>query len=242
MKVAVMQPYLFPYIGYFQLMHAVDVFVLYDDVQYIKRGWINRNRIQIDGVPVWMTMPVLKSKRHLPINERQYQVGPSVSVRLCGQLQSAYRRSQYFESTRHIIFPLIENSETNVARHNAHALTRIAKLLGIGCQFVVASDLPIDRSLRGEQRIQELCRVIRATTYINPIGGVQLYSEKSFRAAGIPLCFLRTDVAPTSLSSGNMYLSILDSMFIQGIVGTAERLHQYSLLSAKAARQISSPV
>jgi WbqC-like protein family len=88
MIVSIMQPYFFPYIGYFQLAACSDIFVFHDDVQYIKGGWVNRNRILRDGQPRWLTLPVRKGASRLTIQQRQYQLDEPVTARVLRRVEA----------------------------------------------------------------------------------------------------------------------------------------------------------
>ncbi len=238
MIVAIMQPYFFPYIGYFQLMHAVDTFVFLDDVQYIDRGWVNRNRIPVDGKPAWLTMPVRKASRALPINRREYLLdeGTPAAKR---KLRAAYRQSDDHAALESIE-ALLGFPDANVARFNAHHLREIAGWLGIGCRFATASELLHDEQLRGERRILELCRRLGATGYVNAIGGTALYDPANFAEAGIRLSFLRTCAPPSPCADGPAHLSVIDLLVRNGAARCRELLPRRELLDAHAAREASA--
>ncbi|WPL18308.1 WbqC-like protein family protein [Thiorhodovibrio winogradskyi] len=211
MIVAIMQPYFFPYIGYFQLMQAVDTFVFFDDVQYIDRGWVNRNQIPINGNPVWLTMPIRKASRRLPINKREYLLAEG-ALAIKRKLRSAYRTTNGI-SLLDSIEGLLDFNDANVARFNANLLRIIAGWLEIKCCFVCASELMTeDESLRGEARVIELCKRLGARQYINLIGGVRLYEPTHFSDSGIKLSFLRTTVPPLQTADGPKHFSIIDQL------------------------------
>lgn len=228
MIVAVMQPYFFPYIGYFQLMHAVDMFIFYDNVQYMKGGWVNRNQVPVLGNPVWLTLPVASTSYSRPINQRHYLLNEGVKPikrKLCaaypGRMQSAEAR---------FIEELLDYPDSNVAAFNVNLLRRIAQALDIRCKFMMASELADLDHLRGQEKVIELCRRVEAKHYVNPIGGLSLYSATDFRSNGLSLSFLRTTSPMTELRSGAQHLSIIDGFMQQGGAGCAACLDQYTLV------------
>jgi hypothetical protein len=231
MIVAIMQPYFFPYIGYFQLMSAVDTFVIYDDVQYINRGWVNRNRIASRGLVQWLTMPVSKAPREWPINKRHYVDDSKVRARLVEKVQRTYSQSAFFDAVFPELEDLINYADCNVARHNANSLTSLARKLGVDCRVVKSSEIEKPSGLKGAAKIIDICDRIGARHYINSIGGRLLYDANEFRRRSIELLFLETQVPPQQLSVGPQYLSIIDSLMREGPVASRQALAEYRLLS-----------
>lgn len=187
-----MQPYFFPYIGYFQLMSEADVFVLYDDVQYMKGGWINRNRILRSGAPAWLTRPVERRSLGTLIGDMRYVDRPDVLPGLADAVRGSYRKAPRYEDWIGLIVELLEQEDRHVARYNEALLRGVAQAVGIGCEFVRSSDLDTDRSRRGQDRVLDICRLLGASRYTNAIGGTELYDRDTFREAGIELKFVRT--------------------------------------------------
>jgi len=190
MKVAIMQPYFFPYIGYFQLIAASDVFVLHDDVQYIKGGWVNRNRILLNGESRMITFPVQKDAYDLPINARNYVDDKKARKDIINLIKQAYAKAPCYRQ----VFPMLEElmmfEDNNVARFNENLIRRIADYMELSCRIITSSGMDKDDSLAGEPRVLEICKQLGATDYTNPIGGTELYHEEAFRQRGITLRFL----------------------------------------------------
>lgn len=235
MRVAVMQPYFFPYIGYFQLMRAVDTFVLFDDAQYIDRGYVNRNRIRRGGQAAWWTLPVAKGRREDAINSRRYVDTPEDYDRLRVLLREAYSKQPAFSQMIAVADEALGFPDHNVARFNGNLLRIVAEALGIGCAFLPASELKAPQDLRGQDRIVHICRRLGASTYVNPIGGAGLYREDAFLASGLQLKFLKTLSEPVSLSSGAEHLSILHGLAVSGLGATRSRLPEFELMRASEA-------
>jgi hypothetical protein len=194
-KAAIMQPYLFPYIGYFQLLRAVDRFVIYDDVTFIKQGWINRNRILINGAAAFITIPLKHRSSHRLICDTE--IDDSLQNRcwndkLLKSVSNAYRRAPQFAA----VFPLVEEVLSapprlvgDVARASIEA---VARFLDIPTPLVRVSIAHVKGVGTGERRVIDICRAEGAAEYINAIGGTELYDVRMFREKGLQLRFLRS--------------------------------------------------
>lgn len=230
MIVAIMQPYFFPYIGYFQLIAHSDVFVFHDDVQYIKGGWVNRNRIINDRRACWITLPVLRAPYDRPIRDRYYTADSEVRNRLLRRIAAVYRTAPRFNE----IYPLVEEimrfSETNVATLNIELIRRIAMHLKINTPFVLSSKLVKDNSLAGQDRVIEICRILGATHYVNLIGGRELYRRDDFSRKGLELGFLEPGVVSAEPNDSVAPLSILDDLMRKEESALANALKDYRIV------------
>lgn len=194
MKVAIMQPYLFPYIGYFQLMNAVDEFVVYDNIQFSKKGWVNRNRILDNGAAVYITAPLKKDSDYLDIKDR-WLAGTWTTERkkLLNRVTASYKKAPCFE----IVYPVIEKcilpDEMNLFEFIFNSLAQLKGYLEIPAPFVISSSIEIDHTLKGEEKVISICKARKAKAYVNPVGGVELYDKDDFKKEGIDLQFLRTN-------------------------------------------------
>ncbi|GJE18878.1 WbqC family protein [Methylobacterium marchantiae] len=189
--VAIMQPYLLPYIGYFQLIAAVDVFVIYDTVKYTKKGWINRNRFLRDGEPIVFTLPLEKDRDELDIRERRVAASYAPD-RLCAQIAQAYRRAPSFDETMPLVEAVLRFEGDNLFDHLRYALVRTCAHLAIDTPIRIASEIEGGTELRRQDRVLDICERLGASTYINPIGGTTLYDPAAFAQRGISLRFLRS--------------------------------------------------
>jgi len=230
MIAAIMQPYFFPYIGYFQLMKAVDTFVFYDDAQYMKGGWINRNRILTNGKPSWLTLPVSRASLTLSINQRHYLFDDDAIGAIKRRLHTCYARAPAYREIFPIVCELLDYGNSNVAEFNANLLKGLAARLGITCEFIVSSDVDKGSTLRGEAKVIGLCRRIGARHYINAIGGKDLYDKCRFEEAGLRLSFLQTTVQQVELESGPQHMSIIEGLMSLGVAGCSEMLRCYKLM------------
>jgi hypothetical protein len=236
MKLAIMQPYFFPYIGYFQLIAASDVLVLHDDVQYIKGGWVNRNRILLNGEDRMITLPVRKDSYDLPINARNYLEDKQARRDIINLVKQAYAKAPCYRE----IFPLIEEllmfADGNVARYNENLIRRICDLIGIQSRIINSSGMDKDDRLIGEARVLEICKRLGATDYTNPQGGQTLYDTAMFRDAGINLRFLfmRAKPYPQKAAGFIPHLSIIDALMELGSESIRPYLAEYDLLATPA--------
>lgn len=194
MKIAIMQPYFMPYIGYFQLISAVDKFVVYDEIQYSKRGWINRNRILQNGKDVLISLPLKKASDYLFVNQRFLADSwQRDREKMLNRLVCCYRKAPYFSDAYGLIESILCCQENNLFDFILHSITSVLVYLGITTPLVISSSLTEIQALKAEQKIFEICQQLEAKHYINPIGGVALYDKNSFNGQGISLNFLQTE-------------------------------------------------
>jgi hypothetical protein len=214
-KVAIMQPYFLPYIGYFQLLNAVDEFVVYDNIEFSKKGWINRNRILVNGKDDYITLPLKKDSDFLHIRERRLaDTWPQDGKKMLNRLTESYRKAPQFEVVFPIAQKIILSAEANLFLFLHHSLQTISEYLGIATPIVVSSTIQADHSLKAEHRVVSICKAEQATTYINPIGGVELYDRKFFSDNGLELRFLQANAINYKQFSNEFvpWLSIIDVM------------------------------
>jgi hypothetical protein len=193
-KLGIMQPYLFPYVGYFQLMRAVDRFVVYDDVAFIKQGWINRNRILINGRPSYFSVPVKHASSfaliHDTLIDDDRQHGRWIEKTL-KTVDNAYRRAPQFARVFPLIEAVLKQPTDRVAELAVASLKAVADLLEIRTDWVDSSTRYGNAQLKGEERVLAICLAEGASDYVNASGGRELYARDRFEAAGLRLHFLQ---------------------------------------------------
>lgn len=226
---AIMQPYFFPYIGYFQLIHAVDKFVVYDDVNYIKRGWINRNRILEKGKSVYFTLETRGASQNKLINE--VQVGENAD-KLVRTLKHNYSKAPFFQETISLVESLLRYEERNIARYVTHCLKGICDYLGIRTEILVSSRHTQKTDLKREQRLISICRELGCRRYINAIGGKKLYRHEDFLREGIELKFLKPLLItyPQFNNEFVPWLSIIDVLMFNSQTDVKNMLKQFVLV------------
>ena len=190
MKLAIMQPYFLPYIGYFQLLASVDQFIMYDNIKYTKKGWINRNRMLLNGTDVVFSLPLKKGSDSLNIVERELSAEFDRN-KLLNQFKGAYSRASHFELTYPILEQIIRHEDANLFRYIHHSIVRLCAHLGIRTEIRSSSEIAIDQDLKGQEKVLALCKAAGADTYINTIGGVELYAKDDFRIQGIDLQLIK---------------------------------------------------
>jgi hypothetical protein len=193
MKVAIMQPYIFPYIGYFQLINAVDKFVIYDDVTFIKQGWINRNNILLNKKPFLFTVPVKDISSFTLIKDTEISWAGNWKAKFLKTITQAYSKAPFYDHSYKLIADVFSEHETRISRLAIQSIKVILNYLEIKTTVIESSFSSYQNSyLNYEERILDICKRELATHYLNPIGGISLYSKETFQASKIELCFLKT--------------------------------------------------
>lgn len=190
MRLAIMQPYFLPYIGYFQLIGAVDRFIVYDNIKYTKKGWINRNRMLRNGEDVTFSLPLKAGADHLDVCERELAADFSRD-KLLAQFDGAYRRAPHFAATFALLQDIVGHADTNLFGYLHHGLRRMCSHLGLSTDLRVSSDIAVDHTLKAEHKVLALCGAAGAQTYINSMGGQSLYDKDRFAQQGVELRFLQ---------------------------------------------------
>ncbi len=228
-----MQPYLFPYIGYFQLISCADKFIIYDDVNYIKRGWINRNRILSNGTDYLFTAPVQKASQNSLIKDISLSEDPKWRKKLIRTIENAYRKAPHFDSVFPFVSELILLNESSIARYNGYILQEISRLLGIDTSFAYSSEIEYDTSLKGQYRILNVCQHELAEEYVNPINGKDLYDTKVFQAAGVNLYFIKPGISPYEQFNHEFIpgLSIIDYLMFLSVEDIRAKLSEFELFT-----------
>lgn len=191
MKLGIMQPYFMPYIGYFQLLACVDQFIIYDNIKYTKKGWINRNRMLLNGTYAIFSLPLKKDSDSLNIVERELALEFDRS-KLLNKFRGAYSRAPQFELTYPVLERIVQHDEVNLFRYIYHSIVQLCEHLGIKTEIRISSEIDIDPDLKGANKVLALCKAIGAETYINSIGGIELYTKDEFRKQGVNLQFIKS--------------------------------------------------
>jgi hypothetical protein len=210
--IAIMQPYFLPYIGYFQLMATVDKFVIFDDVNFIPRGWINRNRLLLNGTAHTFTVPLRGASPNKLIYEIELDDEQGWRKKLLRTIQQAYGRAPYYPQVSALLENLINYPSIRLDDFLLNSLHEIVRYLSLEVEIVSTSRSYKNAHLKGQDRILDICRQERANKYINPIGGISLYDHASFSKRELSLYFLRS--RPISYPQGKKehvaWLSIMD--------------------------------
>lgn len=228
MKTAIMQPYFFPYLGYWQVINAVDKYVVYDDVAYIKGGWINRNNILLNGNAHLITLPLEGASSFKNINE--INIVQKATGKILKTINAAYHKAPYFDA----IMPIIEKLITeyhNIAEFNYKTILEIKRYLNWNTEILLSSEIEKDNSLKAQDKVIHINKILGSDYYINAIGGQELYNRDDFKKEGIELKFLKMgDVKYTQFKNDFVpYLSIIDVLMFNSKAEIKELLEKYTL-------------
>jgi hypothetical protein len=220
MRVGIMQPYFLPYIGYYQLLNYCDTFVVYDDIEYTKKGWINRNRFQLNGEVRTFSLNLKSASDYLAIRERSLADNFDRS-KLLRLVEAAYRKAPCFDELVDFLRPVVLFESNNLFSYLENSIQQACLHLGITTKIVRSSELEIDAGIRGQERVLEICDALSAKQYVNPIGGLDLYDRQSFIDRGIDLKFIKSRLTP--YPQGNFEfmpaLSVVDQIALCGSEG-----------------------
>ena len=233
MSVAIMQPYIFPYLGYFQLIHAADTFVFYDDVNFIKRGWINRNRILVNGENQLFTVPLKKASQNRLINEIELAIDAVWLKQFYKTIEHNYKKAPYFEQTYELIKSIFQEPHKNISELAIHSVITICDYLEMNKNFVISSEKY--HETKGQEKSERLINITKAcngTEYINPKGGKELYDKTVFESAGLALKFLESKPVEYRQFKNKFVpsLSIIDVLMFNSPEEINVMLKQYELV------------
>ena len=230
-KVAIMQPYFFPYIGYWQAINAVDEYVLYDDVTYIKGGWINRNNILMNNQPHLITLPIEGASSYKRINEIYVTKNAKVKEKLCKTISLMYSKAPYYND----VFPIVEKSimkDGIISEIIYETVLDICNYIGIKTKIFLSSQLTKNNDLKAEEKVIDIVKNMGGTIYINAIGGQELYDKEEFKKNGIDLYFIKTNPVEYKQFKNEFVpnLSIIDIMMFNSPEKIRELLNEYELI------------
>jgi len=217
MRLAIMQPYFLPYIGYFQLMAAVNKFIILDDVSFINRGWINRNRIPVNEQPHWLTVPLVKASQNRLINEIDIVDDDGWKAKMLRTVEASYIAAPFAETILNLFSQVLADAEGRLSTFLFRTLTQVAAYIGTDVCIEETSAIYPKKDRKGQHRILDVCIREGATSYVNPPGGRELYDTELFASAGIELLFLNPNLDALSLRYSGQdgpVFSILDLMML----------------------------
>jgi hypothetical protein len=220
MRIAIMQPYFCPYLGYFQLVASVDKFIFYDDVNFIKGGWINRNKIISNNQEFLFAIPLVDASSFRLIKDTQVNWKSKEAGKLVTNIKHSYAKAPFFNEVFPIVEQIFDNKPETISRLAIDSIVSFSKYLGIPTEFKVSSEGEYEKT---GDRVLNLVDIIKkegATHYINPIGGQELYTKEAFQQHGIELSFIK----------GTSSLSIIDVCMKQDKEDIRKMLNDYTLI------------
>lgn len=233
-SIAIMQPYFFPYIGYWQLIRAADRFIILDDVNLIRRGWVNRNRLLINGKAAYITAPLAKASQNRLICETTLDDSTPWREKFMRTVMTSYARAPFFKE----IFPLLQTllcyPSANLAAFLTYQIRELSRAMGLETEIVGSSREYANRHLSGQDRILDICREEGANIYLNAPGGRDLYEAAAFRGAGLDLRFVSMRPLPYAQKGTDFVagLSIIDVLMAVGMEGVRTHLDAFDLCFA----------
>lgn len=233
MKVAIMQPYIFPYLGYFQLINSVDKFIFYDDVNYIKKGWINRNKIMLNGQESLFTIPLIKASQNKLINEINLFFDQKNKNKLLSKIEIAYNKAPYFNKRINLISDILNADLLKISEYSANSVVKISNFLEIDVCFDFSSvQSPESKGMGKADRLIHICKKLNASQYLNSVGGQELYSKNYFNDNEINLSFIENCIEPYSQFGQEFIpnLSIIDILMFNDIKKIKKMLNNYKLI------------
>ena len=228
----VMQPYLFPYLGYWQMLAAVDNFVIFDDVNFINKGWINRNNILLSGKQHMFTLPLIKASQNKLIREIEIVPESRERLKILKTFNNAYKKAPFFDSVYPIIEKILLNDESNLSLFLKYHFQLVFKYLGISTKIFMSSEFEKEDSLRGADKIIKICRLLDTDIYINAIGGRELYSSGEFENNGMHLKFIKMRPIHYRQFDNDFvpFLSIVDVLMFNEVALVRSFLNEYDLV------------
>jgi hypothetical protein len=234
MYVSVMQPYFFPYVGYYQLLDAADQLVFLDDVNYINRGWINRNHILVDGAAYLFTVPLAGASQNRLISEIEIAPDGRWKAKFLKLIRHAYAGAPMFDEAYGCIEALLTRGPTRISALAAGSIRAVTERLNMQTKLIFSSELEYDRSLKGQHKILAICRELGAQTYVNPIGGTGLYDPEAFHDKGLDLRFVKTNGIVYRQWEADTFvanLSMIDVLMFNAPEAVARLLSEYELVT-----------
>lgn len=233
MKLAIMQPYFFPYLGYYQLMESVDKFVIYDDVSYIKNGWINRNRILSNGSSHYITIPVSGGSCNNNINTVKIdKTKKNIIKKTITTIEQSYKKAIYFDEVYSVIRDVLLDDYEFISEMSVASLLAIKEQLGISTEIVLTSAEYKNNNLAAQERVVDINIKEKATMYINAEGGQALYDSQTFKKNGVTLKFIVPHLTPYNqidIIDFVPALSIIDVAMNNGWAKTKMLINSYEL-------------
>ncbi|MFR3567544.1 MAG: WbqC family protein [Paraclostridium sordellii] len=232
MKLGIMQPYFLPYIGYWQLLNAVDQYVIYDDVNFIKGGWINRNNILMNNEAKLFNIQMQGASSNKLINEVEVSQNLVWKKKFLKTIENSYSKAPFYKDVYPVIEKIINCEEINLAKYIAYSISKVCEYLNINTKLVISSEITKNNNLKGQDKVIEICKILGADEYYNAIGGQELYSYDIFKHNGITLKFLETNKIEYLQFNDNFipYLSIIDVLMFNSKENVKLMLDNYKVV------------
>ena len=232
MTIAIMQPYILPYIGYLQLMANVDKFIFYDDVAFINRGWINRNRVLMNGKDFMFTIPLKEASQNKLINEIYIDDSINWRPKFLKSIEQSYKKAPFYQEVYPMIEKIIGDNSEKINDYIANSFEVLSQYLDIKTEIVRSSSIYQNAHLKSQERILDICIQEKASHYINPIGGMELYQKSIFEQQNIKLSFIKTKPVQYTQFKNEFipWLSVLDVLMFNDKTTIQGFLNEFELV------------
>lgn len=232
MTIGIMQPYIFPYIGYFQLINRVDKFIVYDDVAYINKGWINRNNILINGKASMFTLPLINASQNRLIREIETDNLEAWSRKFLKTIEQSYKKAPFYQETLAMLTQVFQSDPANIAELCTESLKATCQYLGINTEIVDSSVIYKNQHLKAQERILDICLQENADHYINPIGGMAIYDKQLFADNKILLNFIKSKPVKYKQFNNEFvpWLSMIDLLMFCSVEAIHDYLKEFELV------------
>jgi len=230
--IAIMQPYFFPYIGYWQLLAMSDVFVVYDDGLYRKNGWIHRNRILGYADPIDIATDIQAKSCNRRINETKRACNAFHVEKLLKSISLRYSKAPHFKETMDVVEPLLRSTEPDLVTYLVASLRGVMAYIGIDTPLMISSAVPKDGLEGVVDKVERICKTVGILNYVNPPNGEALYDRQDFASRGLKLQFLHRNADIAYRQFGNDFvpdLSIIDVMMFNSPEEIRALLTRYTL-------------
>lgn len=234
MKLGIMQPYFFPYIGYFQLIHATDHYIFFDTPQYEKRGWMNRNRIiNLKEGTTYISVPTVKAPQSTPINEMRISYQEAWEQKILAQLDIYKKRAPYFQNVRELVSDVFSKKYDSISELNIASVVSSCNYMGLPLQYSIFSKMNLDvpAVCEPDEWALNIAKALGYEEYINAPGGEAFFNKEKYANAGIDLRFILPNLSPYVQKIGRFEsgLSIIDVMMYNSPEEISHMLSDYSI-------------
>jgi len=235
MKVAIMQPYFMPYIGYFQLINAVDEFIIFDTPQFIRHGWIERNNIlKLDGESSYIKVPLVKQSRDTSIKDMIINNSTNWQKKILAQITHYKKKAPYYNDVLTLLDTIFKEQTESIVDLNYKSLKLICNYLDITTPIKIWSEmnLEIEEVNAPDEWALNICKKINATTYINPIGGLSFFDTKKYLTSNIDIKFIKSKEILYNQFDNNFtpWLSIIDILMFNSKNNIKNMLEQVNYI------------
>lgn len=235
MKVAIMQPYFMPYIGYFQLINAVDEFIIFDTPQFIRHGWIERNNIlKLDGKSSYIKVPLVKQSRDTSIKDKIINNSINWQKKILAQITHYKKKAPYYNDVLILLDAIFKEQTESIVDLNYKSLKLICDYLDITTPIKIWSEmnLEIEKVNAPDEWALNICKKINASTYINPIGGLSFFDKKKYLTTNIDIKFIKSKEILYNQFDNNFtpWLSIIDILMFNSKNNIKNMLEQVNYI------------